>query len=520
MATLDPRAPRAGDSNIEGIFDPFLWTRRVGEGVELDGPASLSLTSDGLHAAVACAASNNVAFVDLLNRAVQTVTRMKGKPWGVTVSPTANVAFVWLEEPPSVAVIDLVQGLVLTELVVPGTPREVVITSDGRRAIVRSSMPDVLTFLDVDGAATHAIGSLALQSPFHFRMLLNPAGTMLAVVMFGPNAIHLVDVASQSTIATVPLANQSLEAEFTADGLRLVVGAFGYPQAFVVDLAGTPSVTTIATSNTVLNLALDAAGRYAYFLVFDPQSAPLGITLAVRVLDLQTGVFVQTLGLPQSTPSAAFSHYPFQMERLGDRLVICESEVRRKIWRMRMAGPASYVEEVLPSAPFVTHTAVSPTLGTFIVSVAAFDDDLQLVRFGGDAVTYCNPATPNSSGLPARVSAYGTHLAGEQPLQIHCDQLPANKVAILIFGSAAASTAPPFGLGTLCVGGSAGRFSQSAQNSGASGSVAFDVDIRALPLFPTVAVAPGETWRFQVWFRDFVTAPSANLSSAVAVTFE
>ena len=59
-------------------------------------------------------------------------------------------------------------------------------------------------------------------------------------------------------------------------------------------------------------------------------------------------------------------------------------------------------------------------------------------------------------------------------------------------------------------------------SSGATGEVELAIDLAAMPVasppFET-AVAPGETWTFQWWHRDVTAGPTANLSSAVAVSF-
>ena len=48
----------------------------------------------------------------------------------------------------------------------------------------------------------------------------------------------------------------------------------------------------------------------------------------------------------------------------------------------------------------------------------------------------------------------------------------------------------------------------------------FPVDLMALPQpGGAVSASPGETWRFQVWFRDLdATGGTSNLSTVVAVT--
>ena len=497
-----------------------LWTTAVGDAIELDGPCLLGLTADQLHAAVACNNSSNVAFVDLEHRTIETVTPVDDAMLAMAVSPVADLALVghWFRD--EVELVDLSLGQVLARIPVSPSPQGIHFSPDGARAYVRSDALSTLTFLDVAGAATHATGSLTLGSGFFLGSELSPAGDVLALLSAAPNAVTLVDTATHAPFAVLPVPIEPYHSAFTPDGTKLVVTSPGGPDLVVIDVAGAgSSVTVVNDPRQLLGLALDAAGRYAY-IVAGEDAGGGAVALVVRVLDLQTNSFVQTVYLPQSTILASIGYFPPIPKRLGDRLIVCDSEFRRLLWRVKMAGPASVVEEMLPGAFRIRFAETSQPLGTFVASLPVPRDELQLVHFGGDAVVYCDPATPNSTGLPARVAAHGTYIAGEQPLRIQCDQLPPDRIAMLIFGNAAGSHPPPFGLGTVCVGGLVGRFGHALQNSGAGGVAEFDVDIQALPLAPPLAVAPGDTWRFQVWYRDFVTAPTANLSSAVAVTFE
>lgn len=496
------------------------WASLPGDAVELDGPLDLALTRDGLHAAVSCMLSNNIAFVDLEHQSVVSVTATGGMPLDVALGDDDEVALVPVYDPPSVAVVDLAAGQIATSVPMPGAARRVATSADGRRACVTSGAPTRLTFLDVNGAATHAVGDLLLPEIL-FDIRYSPAADLVATLAPSPSVVRLVDVPSRTIVATLPVSEAPLDGEFSADGSRLVTSAFGGFSFSLIHVAGAAStVTTIPSSQQLLAFALDAAGQYAYFVANAPQSNPFGFTFVVRVVDLSNGQLVASVPLPLSFTSSGGRYYPVLAKRLGDRLLVSESEHTQRIWRVRMAGAASSCEETIPGASYITYGAVSASLGRLVLPSPLMIDELVLARFGGDATIYCDPATPNSTGSPARISAHGTFLAGAQPLQIGCDRLPAHKLALLLVGDAAASVPAPFGLGTLCVGGHVARFGQEAQSSSGAGVVAFDVDIGHLPFSPPVAITPGETWYFQVWYRDSNGGPTTNLSSAVAIQYD
>jgi hypothetical protein len=84
---------------------------------------------------------------------------------------------------------------------------------------------------------------------------------------------------------------------------------------------------------------------------------------------------------------------------------------------------------------------------------------------------------------------------------------------------------PGFGgsQGVLCLGPPIIRFDQSAgpgnqidQTTGA-GTRSYSVDFAALP--QGIAFAPGETWYFQLWFRDQNPALTSNTTDGIEVMF-
>ncbi len=137
------------------------------------------------------------------------------------------------------------------------------------------------------------------------------------------------------------------------------------------------------------------------------------------------------------------------------------------------------------------------------------------------AVPYCAPAVPNSTGLPARIEADGSPFVLDGSLTLTAFDLPPGEFGYFLVGSTQGAVTPPGSQGVLCLTcgftgcSGIGRFNQAGRIIvGPTGSI--DVDLGALPLFPPVAVAPGETWNFQCWFRDL---GSNNFTDAVSVTF-
>lgn len=138
------------------------------------------------------------------------------------------------------------------------------------------------------------------------------------------------------------------------------------------------------------------------------------------------------------------------------------------------------------------------------------------------AVVYCEPAVPNSSGNSATLRLVGTTVVAADDVTLVAEGLPANQMGYLLVAPLQASVASPGGSsGVLCLGGAIGRFIAQAQSSGPLGSFPTDVGLAMLPRPNSNAVVqPGETWNFQVWFRDTANGTlTSNFTHGLALTF-
>lgn len=143
---------------------------------------------------------------------------------------------------------------------------------------------------------------------------------------------------------------------------------------------------------------------------------------------------------------------------------------------------------------------------------------------GGLGLRYC-AANPNSSGVPARMSASGSTSVAANDFTLECFDMPTvsptNIFNYFVIGSATAFVPLAVGQGDLCVGGMIGRYRGPGQvtNAGMTGSAMVTIDLGALPPPLSGGIAGGETWYFQNFYRDLNPAATANLSDALAVTF-
>jgi hypothetical protein len=137
------------------------------------------------------------------------------------------------------------------------------------------------------------------------------------------------------------------------------------------------------------------------------------------------------------------------------------------------------------------------------------------------STVYCTSA-PNSTGAVAHLTAEGSPSALVNGVTLSGEAFPTNSVGLVVISYYADVVLNPGGsVGTLCLGGSIGRYSNSLQHTGSTGTFTMSVDLQNMPMSGgTVSTSQGDSWRFQCWFRDSnMGVPVSNFSDAILVPF-
>jgi hypothetical protein len=151
------------------------------------------------------------------------------------------------------------------------------------------------------------------------------------------------------------------------------------------------------------------------------------------------------------------------------------------------------------------------------------DVDWDYVRIRNSVgASLCSNAVPNSTNYSGMLSAGGSAFVAANNLRLNANCLPLNSSGYFLT-SQTNGFAPNAGgsQGNLCIaGGPIGRYVGPGQvlNSGSAGSFSLPIDLTQHPTpLGFVAVAPGETWNFQCWYRD--TGSTSNFTDALQVMF-
>ncbi len=230
-------------------------------------------------------------------------------------------------------------------------------------------------------------------------------------------------------------------------------------------------------------------------------------------------------------------------DRIGLHQVLGESHAgngQRRVFYCERAPLFSVQAVVVDGTPLSTSQytyeretgwislAVAPTLEvvldyTYTTSVdfAVSNWDSNLGNFvfyrrdapGDVGSVYC-PGVPNSTGLPGLLVAGGSAAASGNNLTLYASQLPVGQYGYFLTGLTQGLSYPPGCQGTLCLGGNIGRYNWDV---GQGPTFELELDLTSMPMNPSVAVQPGETWNFQAWYRD--VGSTSNFTDALEVTF-
>jgi hypothetical protein len=155
----------------------------------------------------------------------------------------------------------------------------------------------------------------------------------------------------------------------------------------------------------------------------------------------------------------------------------------------------------------------------------AIDDLIYAVSPTTLGDVFCFPNQLNSTGGWGVLAASGSDLVADNDLTLHATDLSLGSWGFAIVSATQGVVPGPTGPGILCLNGQIGRFVGPSQinNSGTTGAFDIAVDLANIPT-PTgfVSTSVGDTWNFQVWYRDTTSFGSAtsHFTSGVEITFQ
>ena len=370
--------------STEGSAARDLFSVPAGVPEELDAPYAVASTDDGRRAVVTCPVSENLVVVDLEQHTLIGTLPTRGPSHTVAVSPVAELAVVLQEEDDSVALVDVGHVQTISELSVGRMPRDVRITRDGRRGLVRcsDSTGDSLAVIDLETTGGAYLADITVPGPFRSALAIDPNGASAALMSLGPGEVALIDVPARRVAARLPTAIFPSYGAYTPDGGLLVLNSAD-PVATVVTIAGANSSAQIVPLPArALTVSTDEAGDYAYF--FTIRFTGTYYRSALAVLELASLQVVADITLP-TAPFAAGTLIYFEAVRFGDQLVVASTHAR-SMWRILLRGPNSRLLERRDFAAASNDFAIARGTRQALVPLSFEGDGLELIEFSGSGV--------------------------------------------------------------------------------------------------------------------------------------
>ena len=243
---------------------------RVGPGVRLrlvSSLAALGLLALGVAPAQAAPFAYvpnfldaTVSVVDTATNAVVATVPVAPGPWGVAVHPAGTRCYVASPPSDTVSVLDTATNRVIATVPVP-FPVTVAVHPAG-----------TFVYVSNEGGTVHVLDTVtnrevaAIETPWGMDgspgLAVHPAGTFLYVANTLANSVSVVDTATNTIVATVPLAGRLWGVAVHPAGTFVYVTSLG--GVSVIETAGHAVLTTVPLPGVPAGVAVHPAGTFVY----------------------------------------------------------------------------------------------------------------------------------------------------------------------------------------------------------------------------------------------------------------
>jgi len=334
---------------------------------------------------------------------------------------------------------------------------------------------------DTSGAKTF-LPRKSEQAPFVYSVPFGGQGLRITEYMYAGADGELLELTNTSS-TPIDVTGWSLDDQTGASG------TFDLSGAGVVQ----PGESVVVTESDALTFAANW-NLTGVTVLGDNSVAKMGRNDAVHVFD-QNGVVVDRLAYGDE-------EFPGSPRAKNSSAWICQEAVGLDdpmLWTLSGLGDAQ---------------GAWTSTGGDVASPGSWNPT-GCPSFGDD---YCS-SNPNSTGQAAALIAQGSAELGLDDLTLNVSSLPAGRPGYFLLSDVQANV-PGFGgsQGVLCIGAPILRFSKDVLIADAAGEVSFAIDFANLPGGTTIQV--GETWNFQLWYRDLNPTSTSNTSNGLAIAFK
>jgi YVTN family beta-propeller protein len=496
-----------------------------GPPMEGDAARDVAVSADGERAVVTNVLSDTVSLIDAATGEVLEILPVGDRPADVAITPDGSLAVVANLDSSFVSVIDLaIHGV--SNVMISTRGSEVEISPDGQYAYVA-----VVT--GGDGVWRISLNSQTVSGPklptgdmgstlYLFNqasgMTLSHDGATLAVCGSFTDTLTLIDTASWSVAANVPVGDFPTSVSFRDDDARLYVSNKNSGTLSVVSNAGAASAV----------IATIPVGAQPFESVVAPDGSELYVALfgasALGRVDLGTGSLAGTIPLGDAPQGLSLSP-------TGSCLYAATGN-----WTVSLGpgpklgiGATGSVRQIDTAAFAMTQTIATglPPAELEFDSVGArgfvpspFGDGVTRLETQDGVTTYCTASTTSIPGCQAALSASGVpSVSAPGGFVVLSGAVPGGNLGIAYFNDQGPA-AIPFGTqgGFICA---VPGFRTPPKTSGGNAGVCnglYQFTLADLLAAGPSVIVPGHTVNAGIWFRDPPSADAFGLSNGIEFT--
>ena len=247
----------------------------------------------GLAEAPLSATPTRPASISACAPAVSADISVADVPWGITMQPDEQRAFIAHPGIDSISVIDTESNtLIVGPTAISDGARDIAFSPSGEVGYVADSLTNTVT--RIDPATPGAIPGPIVVGISPYAVLFSPDGSRVYVANAGDNSVSVIDTSGPTVTSTIAVGNFPYAMAISADGRTLYVANFHAASVSIVD-TDTGTVTgTIIGLNGPVGAALSPDGSRLY--------VPNYFAGTVSVIDTSTNSIVGTPITVGTTP--------------------------------------------------------------------------------------------------------------------------------------------------------------------------------------------------------------------------
>jgi YVTN family beta-propeller protein len=356
-------------------------------------PQGLALSPDSRLLVTANAGSASVTVIDVATNAVLGTVAAGTGAFDVVISPDSLFAYVanQVSSPPTVSIIDLTTLTNVGSISGVGSyPTGIALTADGSTLVTGNYLGESATLIDV---ATRTVVASVPLGTAGSRVSISPDDASAYMINPDASMVSVIDLATRTLAGTVPTAAQPWAVRFAAGGQSAYVAHLNTAQVTVIDVASATTLpsTPLTTGASTLAVAPDGSRLFA--------GHPGGIDFDGPGTPPYISVIVLSPVIASAAPPAAIAGAPYSFRFATTGFPI-------------FALASGTLPPGLDLDTATGEISGTPTVaGSFAFAITATNDG------GSSSASFSMTVSPAAAGGPA-LAATGVDVAGGAALAL------------------------------------------------------------------------------------------------------